>query len=79
MWGKVLLLFLGAISIGYSAWSLWGQYQTGFRDFSVLPILVKFVAVWLLVTILGVWNTIQALRMAHRAWLGQLPRPARSQ
>lgn len=70
---KIFLCVFGIVSISYSIWNLIQQSQNGFKDFSILPILLKFLAVWLFVTLLGIWNTVMSLRQAHRAYQGQLP------
>jgi len=67
-----VLLIMGAISLTYSLVTLYGQYQNDWKDFSITAIILKAVVAWAIVGLLEVVNTIQALRMALRAYRGDL-------
>jgi len=67
-----VLLVAGAISLTYSLWSLYQHYQNDWKDFSIWPILVKAAVGWIIVAVLEVVNTIQALRMAAKAYKGEI-------
>lgn len=67
-----VLLIAGAISLTYSLWSLYVQYQNDWKDFSITAILLKAVVAWAIVGLLEVVNTIQAVGMALKAYRGEV-------
>ncbi|RYG48082.1 hypothetical protein EON79_05530 [bacterium] len=74
---KAFLLVLGIASLGYTIYTFYGHYQTDFRNWSWPYFIGKMALTWLAVTILGVINTLGALRTAHRAFQGNTLRPGR--
>lgn len=70
---NLLLFTLGAISITYSLAGLWQQYQDEFKDFSIWPILVKSVVVWVVFVLIGAVNTVVNVVQAYRAYRGNWP------
>ncbi|RYG33782.1 hypothetical protein EON81_17275 [bacterium] len=74
---KALLLVLGIASLGYTIYTFYGHYQTDFRNWSWHFFIGKMALTWLAITILGVINTLGALRTAHRAFRGDMLRAGR--
>lgn len=71
---NLFLLTLGAISIGYSVYNLYQHYQEEFKNFVWWHVLVKSVAVWIVVALIGVVNTLVNIVQAIRALNGEWPR-----
>ncbi|RYG25067.1 DUF4870 domain-containing protein, partial [bacterium] len=74
IWSKLFLVAIAAVSIAISLWQAYGLYQRDFRDWSIWSVLVKFAIVWLIVTILGIINTVVSVRAAVAAYRGELPK-----
>jgi len=70
---NIVLFTLGAISIAYSLAGLWEQYQNDFKDFSIWPILLKSVVVWIVFGLIGLVNTVVNVVQAYRAYRGNWP------
>lgn len=68
---KTILFILGAISLTYSAWTLYGHYQEGFANWSWPYFLGKMAFTWAAFAVFGLINTLGALRAAHRAYRGE--------
>ena len=62
------------ISVSYTIMSLWGHYQTDWKDFSFWPMLARFAIGWLLLGLLELVNIVCAVRMAIRAYRGEWPK-----
>jgi hypothetical protein len=68
---QALVIVVGGISLAYGIWSLYGQYQTDWKTFSIWPILARAAIGWILLGILEILNTVSALRQAFRAYSGE--------
>lgn len=71
---NIVLLTLGAISIGYSLYNLYEHYQEEFKNFVWWHVLVKSVAVWIVLALIGLVNTVVNIVQAIRAYNGQWPK-----
>lgn len=71
---QVLVFVAAIVSLSYTIVSLWRHCQENWQHFSLIPILVKFIVVWAALGLLEVFNTISALRAAHRASRGEWPK-----
>jgi uncharacterized Tic20 family protein len=69
-----LLLVVGICSLAYTAWSLYGHYQTNWEGFSLWPMMARAAAAWILLSILELVNTVTALASALRAYRGEWPK-----
>lgn len=73
-----LLLFLALVcSLAFTIYSLWGHYQTGWENFSIWPMLIRFGVGWLLLMILAGINFVVSVLDAIRAWQGRWPKHGR--
>jgi uncharacterized membrane protein len=69
----ILTLTIGLImiaSLSHSIYNLYQQYQEGFKDFNIWPILIKSVAIWVGFAIFGLWNSILSIFQGIRAFKG---------
>jgi hypothetical protein len=76
----VLNLILGIAmlcSLIYTLTKLWQHYQSDWVNFSWTEFALRFVVGWILLGILWLINSIQAIRAALRANAGQWPKQAR--
>lgn len=71
---NIVLLTLGAISLGYSLYNLYQHYQENFENFVWWHVLVKSVAVWVVFALIGLVNTVVNIVQAMRAYRGEWPR-----
>ncbi|CAN5581472.1 hypothetical protein BH11ARM2_BH11ARM2_21190 [soil metagenome] len=71
---KAILFVLGVISLSYSAWTLYGHYQEHFAHWSWSFSLGKMAVTWAAFAVFGLFNTLGALRAAHRAYRGDVLR-----
>ena len=76
----VLNILLGiaiVASFTYTLTRLWHHYQTDWQNFSLTEFLLRFLVGWLLLGLLALINTIQALRAAAKANGGAWPKHGR--
>lgn len=59
-----------AISLGFSIYNLYQQYQEGFKDFDIWAVVIKSVVVWAGLFLFGLWNTVASIIEAMRALKG---------
>lgn len=71
---NLVLVTLGAISLGYSLYNLYQHYQEEFKNFVWWHVLVKSVAVWIVFALIGLVNTVVNIIQAIRAYNGQWPK-----
>lgn len=71
---NLVLFTLGAISLGYSLYNLYQHYQEEFKNFVWWHVLVKSVAVWIVLALIGLANTVVNIIQAIRAYNGQWPK-----
>ncbi len=75
--GMLILNFFlftaGAISLGFSLYNLWQQYQQDFKNFEWWPMLLKSAITWIVLLLIGVVNTIVNIVQAIRAYQGKVP------
>jgi len=57
-------------SLSYSIYNLYQDYQNGFKDFNIWPILIKSVVMWVGLFLFGLWNTVSSIIDALRALRG---------
>jgi uncharacterized Tic20 family protein len=68
---KLLFLIGAVVSLAYTISRLIGYYQANWEGFSFTEFLVRMVVVWLLVSVLGIVNTLLSVRQAMAAFQGR--------
>lgn len=71
---KALLLVSAVGSSIYTLTQIWHHCQNGWQDWNWPAFLIRMACAWLLVVVLGVASTVQAVVAAHRAHAGRWPR-----
>jgi hypothetical protein len=74
IWTAVILFVIGAIYFLSSVPGWIHHFQTGFRDFDILQFLLKTAIYWVLTALYGVWNTLEGVILAVRAFNGNEPK-----
>lgn len=67
---QVMIFMGGIISLVFTLSNLLRDYRDGWQHFSIWPILLKAVIVWLILGLLEVFNALSALRNARDAYRG---------
>lgn len=67
---QALVLVAIIVSLSYSILSLYGHYQTDWKDFSIWPIFARAAVGWIILSLLEIANMISAFRHALRAYSG---------
>lgn len=73
----LIVLTVTAASLSHSLYSLYQQYQEGFRDFNLWSVVVKSIAVWVGLFLFGLWNTVASVLDAKKALIGDWGRVKR--
>lgn len=77
IWTAVILFVIGAVYFLSSVPGWIHHFQTGFRDFDILQFLLKTAIYWILSALYGVWNTVEGVVLAVRAFNGNQPKTRR--